>query len=71
VLSKKKVTGKVRVTIDGKVYGSVALKNGRAVLKLPKLKVGKHRIRAGFVGTKLLKGSRSKVVTIKVVRKRR
>jgi hypothetical protein len=41
------------------------------VFKLPQLKAGKHRIRAVFPGSKTLKSSTSKAVTVKVVRKRR
>jgi hypothetical protein len=71
VSSKSKVVGKVRVLVDGHVYRSPKLSKGRVVFKLPKLKLGRHRIRAVFSGSQTLKGSKSKAVTIKVVRNRR
>jgi len=71
VSPKSKVAGKVRVLVDGHVYRSPTLSRGRVVLKLPKLEAGKHRIRAVFLGSKTLKSSTSKAVTITVVRKRR
>ncbi len=71
VSSRAKVVGTVRVTVDRKPFRTVKVTNGRAVVKLPKLKVGKHRIGATFNGSTLLKASKSEVVTIKVVRKRR
>jgi hypothetical protein len=71
VSSTSKVAGKVRVLVDGHVYRSPTLAQGRVVFKLPQLKAGKHRIRAVFPGSKTLKSSTSKAVTVKVVRKRR
>jgi hypothetical protein len=66
-----RATGKVRIRVDGKAVRTVSVTRGRARVKLPALRVGRHRIRAEFLGTTALKPSASKRVVVKVVRPRR
>lgn len=70
VRSTASVTGRVQVRVDGKVVRTVAVRNGRVTVRLPKLKVGQHRVRARFLGTAALDASASKTVTVKVTRRR-
>jgi hypothetical protein len=65
--------GKLVVIRDGKRRGTVSLSRGRTTIRLAKtLSVGTHRFRVKFVprNPKAYRGSTSKVVTIKVVRRR-
>ncbi|GAA4732449.1 hypothetical protein GCM10023350_14800 [Nocardioides endophyticus] len=62
-------TGKVVAKEGKKVVGKATLKKGKAVIKLSKkLKVGKHKIKVSYAGTKSLGGSTAKTVVVKVVK---
>ncbi len=64
------VNGKVRLNVGGKAYRTVTLSGGRVSLKLPKWRVGKHKVRAKFLGSTTLARSRSPKATVRVVSKR-
>ncbi|WP_182524216.1 glycosyl hydrolase [Nocardioides dongkuii] len=66
-----KAEGKVRIRVDGKVVRTMETSQGKARIRLPKLHVGKHRVRAEFLGTTSLKPSKSPRVKVTVVRKGR
>ena len=62
-------TGTVKIYDGSKVVGSVKLTSshkGVVKVKLGKLKKGKHKIKAVFKPSGALKGSTSKVITLKV-----
>lgn len=61
-------TGRVQFLDKGKVVRSARLANGRAVVKLGGLKVGKHRFKVKYLGSKTALASTSKTVTVKVVK---
>ena len=61
VKSSESVTGKVKVKIDGKKVGIASVKNGRVVFKLnARLKPGKHKVKAQYLGTSELERSSDK-----------
>ncbi|MGD9959325.1 Ig-like domain-containing protein [Nocardioides sp.] len=66
------VTGKVIVNVSGKKVSTWLnlSDHGRATVRLPKLKVGKHAVSARFVGTGTVHTSKSKVVKVIVAKKR-
>ena len=70
VTSDAHVAGKVRLMIDGKTYRTTRLVDGRVLLKLPRLTVGTHKVRAVFTATRALNGSKSRVVKLTVQSKR-
>lgn len=70
VRSAAPVSGRVRVRVDGRVVRTAVLRDGRVRVRVPALRVGPHRVRAQFLGTPMLRGSGSKVVTVTVVRRR-
>jgi len=65
--------GKVKV-FDGrkllKTYTVRVADNGTRIVKLPKLKAGKHKLTARFAGTRATTASKSAVVVLTVTRKR-
>lgn len=67
VTSTVAVDGKVRINLDGKAFRTVPLDGGKVTLRLPKLEVGKHKVRAKFLGSTTSQRSRSRKVTVKVV----
>jgi hypothetical protein len=67
---KTRATGRVRIVIDGKGRGTYRLRDGRVTFRLPKLRVGPHRVRATYLGSTVSKRSHSNPVRIKVVRRR-
>lgn len=71
VTVSSRASGQVRIRVDGKVVRTVTVTRGRARVSLPRLRVGRHRVRAEFLGTTAWKPSASKRVVVKVVRKRR
>lgn len=64
-------TGQVRLRVDGTVVRTLAVTHGKVRVRLPKLRIGRHRIRAEFVGSTTLAPSTSKRVVVTVVRKPR
>ncbi|MGO4255662.1 glycosyl hydrolase [Marmoricola sp. RAF53] len=70
VSASKPVTGKVQILIDGKVWKTFTVANGRLTTRMPALMVGNHRVRAIFTGSALVKASTSRVVIVKVVHRR-
>jgi hypothetical protein len=61
--------GKIVAKDGKKVVGKGTLKNGKGSIKLTKkLKVGKHKIKVSYAGTKSLGGSTAKTVVVKVVK---
>jgi hypothetical protein len=70
VASTAGVSGKVRINVDGKAYRTATLTDGKVTIKLPKMKVGKHKVRAKFVGSTTLERSRSGKVILEVIAKR-
>jgi hypothetical protein len=68
------VTGPVGVikVMDGtktiKTLTLFSYKNGKVTVKLPKLKKGKHRIRAKYLGDASTAGSKSKGLRLSVLR---
>lgn len=67
----KTVDGRARLRVDGRSVRVVTLKNGRATIRLPKLRAGKHRVRAEYLGTGTWKPSKSKPRTVRVIRPKR
>ncbi|MDN4161439.1 Ig-like domain repeat protein [Nocardioides abyssi] len=63
-------TGQVRI-FDGKRLVRTLSVNGKRSVKLPKLGVGKHRIKVTYVGSRTTAPSTSKVVVLKVVKKKK
>lgn len=61
-------TGQVRIYDGQRVLKTLSVAGQRTV-KLPKLGVGKHRIRVSYVGSKTTAPSSSKVLTLNVVKK--
>lgn len=53
-----------------KTYSMRAADNGSRIFRLPKLKPGTHRIKAVYAGSPNFVGSRSKVVTLKVLKRK-
>lgn len=53
-----------------KTYSMRAADNGSRIFKLPKLRPGTHRIKAVYAGSSNFVGSRSKVVTLKVLKRK-
>jgi hypothetical protein len=66
VRSGAKVTGKVKVKVDGKVVKRVSLRKGKAVVKVRITRVGRHRITAAYLGSSLVARSAStaRIVTV-------
>lgn len=67
VKTSAKLTGKVRVYVDGKLRKTVSLSGGKATYKVT-LKRGKHKVRAVYAGVPSFASSASKTVTVKVKR---
>ncbi|MBJ7356355.1 hypothetical protein [Nocardioides sp.] len=66
--------GAVKVTDAGKVIATTALKangDGRLVIRLKKLKVGKHKLVVSYTGSSATAPSQAKPLVIKVVKVRR
>lgn len=71
VAGMKSPTGKVVIRDGKKVIKRVTVKTshkGTVTVKLPKLKVGKHKISVRYAGTGRVKASSSKTVTLRVIR---
>lgn len=66
-------SGAIRV-LDGsrliKTYRIKGTDKGSRIFNLPKLKPGKHKLKARFLGTSSISGSTSRVVTLKVLKQR-
>ncbi|HTW13506.1 MAG TPA: glycosyl hydrolase [Nocardioides sp.] len=67
---KARAAGRIRVVVDGKARSTAVLKNGRAAVRLPKLKAGRHKVRVTYLGSSTTARSSSKTVRLVVVRKR-
>jgi hypothetical protein len=68
----KPAAGKVAITIDGKRVKTAALKKGKAVITLPKAKVaklksGKHKVAASYLGSAAAKPAKKSAGALKVV----
>ncbi|WP_435742716.1 Ig-like domain-containing protein [Nocardioides sp. SYSU DS0663] len=63
------VTGAVRVTVDGRRVGDVALRRGAATADLPRLGLGTHRVSAQFLGNDAVRAGKVVTTTLKVVRR--
>jgi len=64
-------TGWVVVRVDGRKRASAKLRlsqAGRVTLTLPRLKRGRHRVVASYVGSSVASGSTARAVTLRVVR---
>lgn len=61
-------TGRVRIHDGKRVLKTLSIP-GKRTVKLPKLSVGKHRIKVTYVGSRTTAPSTSKVVVLKVVKK--
>ncbi|GGO72771.1 Ig-like domain repeat protein [Nocardioides deserti] len=61
-------TGQVRIYDGRRVLKTLSVK-GKKTVKLPKLGVGKHRIKVTYLGSRTTAPSTSKVVVLKVVKK--
>jgi hypothetical protein len=64
-------TGSVKIYDGAKVLKTLPLvstRNGKVTWKLPKLKVGKHKIKAVYLGNATILGSKSSIVKLFVVR---
>lgn len=59
-------SGQVVVLEGKKVIGKANVKNGKAVIKLKKLKKGTHKLIASFKGNDAFGASKSKKITVKV-----
>jgi hypothetical protein len=70
VSSQATVTGTVHILLDGDLCRTVNGSTGRAVVKLPKLRPGGHRLRAMYAGGPVAGSSTSTPVTLDVIRKR-
>ena len=66
VRAGSRVTGKVKVRVDGKVVKRVTLRKGRAVVRIRIGKVGKHTIIAAYLGSATVARSTSKARVIRV-----
>jgi hypothetical protein len=66
VVSSPRATGKVVVRVDGKAMKTVALKNGKATVKVVVKRKGKHKVTATYAGSSVVAGSTSAARTIKV-----
>ncbi|WP_170207899.1 amidase family protein [Rarobacter incanus] len=62
----KTVTGKVTVRVNGKKVKTVALKNGKISVKLPKLKKGKAKVRVTYAGSATTKVAKSAIKKVAV-----
>jgi surface-anchored protein len=62
-------SGKVKILRNGKRVTTARLVKGKVSLRLPKLRAGKHKIVARFVGNALLNGSTSRKQVLTVVRR--
>jgi len=62
-------TGKVRVLVDGKRVGTAALRNGRVVVRLPRLRAGRHDVRVRFAGDRHHAAAASAVRKLRVARR--
>ena len=65
-----KPDGRVKILVDGKVRRTAQLTSGKVVVRLPRLKVGPHRVRATYLGSATTEKSSSKVARLVVVKKR-
>jgi hypothetical protein len=71
VRSAGEPSGKVKVRVDGRLAKRVRLDDsGRATTRLPRLKVGKHKVVVSYPGDVAIEPSRGRA-TVKVVRRRR
>jgi hypothetical protein len=68
--STGKPVGKVRLRIDGKTAKIVALKNGKASVRISGLKRGTHRVTAAYVGSAAFQAKSVKAGTVKVLAKK-
>jgi hypothetical protein len=67
-----KPSGKIKVYDGAKLlkgYSVRKVDNGVRIVKLPLLKPGKHKLKAVYAGSTSVLGSKSKVVTLKVLKK--
>ncbi|WP_244927945.1 choice-of-anchor M domain-containing protein [Nocardioides sp. W7] len=62
-------TGKVRVLVDGKKVAAASLRNGRVVVRLPRLSAGRHSVRIRFGGDEHHAASTSKLRKLRVTRR--
>ncbi|WP_310962003.1 Ig-like domain repeat protein [Nocardioides terrisoli] len=67
-VSPRSSTGAVRLFDRSRRLGRVSLHRGVATWSTKRLRVGKHRLRAAYVGDVRSRGSRSKTVLVKVRR---
>jgi hypothetical protein len=68
-----KPAGKVKVYDGAKLLKGYSVRiadNGVRIVRLPVLKPGRHKIKGVYAGSASILGSRSKVVTLKVLRKK-
>ncbi len=68
-LAGRAAHGNVRVYVDGRIRATARPANGRAVVALPRLARGVHRVRAAYVGTTSVKPSSSVVRRLTVARR--
>lgn len=68
--SSTSIAGLVRIEIDGHARAVFPISGSRVVVKLPRLKVGRHRIRALFLGSPLLAPSTSRAVHLRAFKHR-
>jgi hypothetical protein len=66
VVSSPTATGKVSVRVDGKAVRTVALKGGKAIVKVVVKRKGKHKVTAVYAGSSVVAGSKSAVRTVRV-----
>ena len=66
VVSNPRATGRVVVRVDGKAVRSVALKGGRATVKIAVKRKGTHKVTASYAGSSVVAGSTSAARKIRV-----
>jgi flagellar hook assembly protein FlgD len=63
-------TGKVQVRWGSKVLRTATLKKGKATITVPKFKKArKYRLRVVYLGSSAVKASKSKLLSVRVVKK--